>query len=100
MPVDNLVSNWAYMVMASVAWSLKAWFALMLPVNGRWKEKHEDEKSDVLRMEFKKFLNAFIRIPAQLVKTGRRIVFRLLAWNPHQHIFLRAVEALERPLLC
>ncbi len=24
-PVDNLVSNWAYMVMASLAWSLKAW---------------------------------------------------------------------------
>jgi len=26
MPVDNLVSNWAYMVMASLAWTLKAWF--------------------------------------------------------------------------
>ena len=25
MPVDDLVSNWAYMVMASLAWSLKAW---------------------------------------------------------------------------
>ena len=24
-PVDNLISNGAYMVMASVAWSLKAW---------------------------------------------------------------------------
>jgi Transposase DDE domain len=24
MPVDDLVSNWAYMVMASLAWSLKA----------------------------------------------------------------------------
>ena len=24
-PVDDLVSNWAYMVMASLAWSLKAW---------------------------------------------------------------------------
>ena len=30
-PVDNLVSNWAYMVMGSLAWSLKAWAALMLP---------------------------------------------------------------------
>ena len=26
-PVDDLVSNWAYMVMASLAWSLKAWSA-------------------------------------------------------------------------
>ena len=24
-PVDDLVSNWAYMVMGSLAWSLKAW---------------------------------------------------------------------------
>ena len=100
MPVDNLVSNWAYMVMASLAWTLKAWFALALPVKGRWKEKHQKEKSDVLRMEFKKFLLAFMRIPAQLVRTGRRIVFRLLSWNPYQHVFIRAVEALDRPLLC
>ena len=100
MPVDNLVSNWAYMVMASLAWTLKAWFALLLPQRGRWARKYAAEKSEVLRMEFKKFVNAFVRIPAQLVKTARRLVFRLLAWNPYQHVFLRAVEILNRPLLC
>ena len=26
MPVDDLVSNWAYMVMAALAWNLKAWY--------------------------------------------------------------------------
>ena len=36
LPVDNLVSNWAYMVMASLAWTLKAWEALWLPEDGRW----------------------------------------------------------------
>jgi len=76
-PVDTLVSNWAYMVMASLAWSLKAWYALSLPVSGRWREKHEAEKSAVLKMEFRTFLNEFIRLPAQIVLTGRRIVFRL-----------------------
>ena len=100
MPVDNLVSNWAYMVMASLAWTLKAWFALLLPERGRWAGKYAAEKREVLRMEFKKFVNAFVRIPAQLVKTGRRLVFRLLAWNHYQHIFMRAVETLGRPLLC
>ena len=30
-PVDNLVSNWAYMVMTALAWNLKAWLALQLP---------------------------------------------------------------------
>ena len=33
-PVDDLVSNWAYMVMASLAWSLKARAALLVPVGG------------------------------------------------------------------
>jgi len=98
MPVDNLVSNWAYMVMAALAWTLKAWFALLLPENGRWREQYTREKMEVLRMEFRTFLNAFMRVPAQVVRTGRRIVFRLLSWNPWQHVFLRGFEQLARPL--
>ena len=100
MPVDNLVSNWAYMVMASLAWTLKAWFALMLPEGGRWAEKYESEKLAVLRMEFKTFLNAFMRVPCQIVRTGRRIWYKLLSWNPWQSVFLRAVDALHSPLRC
>ena len=100
MPVDNLVSNWAYMVMASLAWTLKAWLALMLPENGRWAEKHSFEKQAVLKMEFKTFLNAFMRLPCQIVRTGRRIVYRLLGWNPWLHVFLRTVDAMYRPLRC
>ena len=99
-PVDNLESNWAYMVMSSLAWTLKAWLALLLPAKGRWKERHKAEKRAVLRMEFKTFLNAFMRVPCQIVRTGRRIVYRLLSWNPWQHVFLRAVEALRVPLRC
>ena len=83
-PVDNLVSNWAYMVMASLAWSLKAWFALWLPETGppATKKKRKAEKRQVLRMEFKGFVNSFLRMPAQIVRTGRRLVVRLLHWNP------------------
>ncbi len=50
-PVDNLTSNWAYMVMASLAWSLKAWAALLLPEQGLWQEKRVEEKRKLLRME-------------------------------------------------
>ena len=100
MPMDNLLSNWAYMVMASLAWSLKAWFALLLPERGRWRDKHHREKHAVLRMEFRTFLNAFMRIPAQLVRVGRRIVFRLLSWNPWQAVFLRGVDQLHGRLRC
>ena len=95
MPVDNLVSNWAYMVMASPAWIFKAWFALLLPEAGRWKQKHRKQKTAVLRMGFKRFVNGFMRVPCQVVRTGRRLVYRLLAWNPWQHVFLRGVDALH-----
>ncbi len=100
MPVDNLVSNWAYMVMGSLAWTLKAWFALSLPETDRWAEKHQTEKQSVLKMEFKRFLNAFMRVPCQIVRGARRVVYRLLAWNPWQHVFLRAVDGLRCPMRC
>jgi hypothetical protein len=99
-PVNGLVSNWAYMVMASLAWTLKAWFALLLPETPRWAKKHQAEKRAVVTMEFKKFVNAFIRLPCQIVRTGRRIVYRLLAYNPWQHVFFRGVTALATPLHC
>jgi hypothetical protein len=95
MPVDNLVSNWAYMVMASLAWTLKAWFALMLPEQGRWSAKYKAEKQSVLTMEFKKFRNAFIQLPCQIVRTARKVVYRLLGWNRWLSILLRGWNALR-----
>jgi hypothetical protein len=98
MPVDTLLSNWAYMVMAALAWTLKAWFALRLPETGRWATRYAAEKAAVLRMEFKAFLHAFMLIPVQVVRTSRRLVFRLLAWNPWQAVFLRGFDHLRAPL--
>jgi hypothetical protein len=100
MPVDTLLSNGAYMVMAALAWTLKAWFALLLPETGRWATRYAAEKVAVLRMEFKTFLNAFMRIPVQVVRTSRRVVFRLLAWNPWQAVLLRGIDQLHVPLQC
>jgi hypothetical protein len=100
MPVDTLLSNWAYMVMVALAWTLKAWFALRLPETGRWGSRYAAEKRTVLRMEFKAFLHAFMLIPVQVVRTSRRLVFRLLAWNPWQGVFLRGVDQLRKPLHC
>lgn len=99
-PVDNLVSNWAYMVMASLAWSLKAWSALVLPEEGRWQERHREEKGKLLRMDFGTFRSAMLHLPAQVLSTGRRIVCRLLAWNPWQHVFFRLLDQLRQPLVC
>jgi hypothetical protein len=100
MPVDNPVSNWAYMVMAALAWSLKAWSALLLPEHGRWAGKHRTEKRSLLRMEFSTFCVAMIQVPCQVARTSRRIVYRLLSWNPWQGVFLRLVERLHGRRLC
>ena len=96
-PVDNLVSNWAYMVMTALAWNLKAWWAL-------WPTRHRDagtsstrgSKQRVLRMEFKTFVNAFMRLPCQIVRTGRRLIYRVLSWNPWQPVFFRTFTQLNR----
>jgi hypothetical protein len=98
MPLDTLLSNWAYMVMAALAWTLKSWFALRLPTTGRWAIRHAAEKAAVLRMEFTAFLHAFMLMPVQVVRTSRRLIFRLLAWNPWQAVFLRGVDQLNAPL--
>lgn len=99
-PVDSLLSNWAYMVMASLAWSLKAWAALVLPETGRWQKVHQEEKRRLLRMDFGTFRAAMMNLPAQVLSAGRRIVYRLLAWNPWQDVFFRLLDQLRRPLRC
>jgi hypothetical protein len=94
-PVDNLHSNWAYMVMTALAWNLKAWCALWLPEGGRWREKHADEKHRLLRMEFKSFVNAFVRLPCQIVRAGRKLICRVLAYRPQLPVFFRLCHALR-----
>ena len=100
MPVGDLVSNWAYLVMASLAWSLKAWAALLLPEGGRWGRKYRAEKRSLLRMEFRTFCVAMMDVPCQIVRGGRRLLYRLLSWNPWQGVFLRLVERLHGRRLC
>jgi hypothetical protein len=100
MPTGELISNWAYMVMASLAWTLKAWTGLSQPVSrGRWRERDLRRRRTLVAMEFKTFLAAVMRLPCQIVKTGGRIVYRLLSWNPWTEVLLRSAQA-WRPLRC
>ena len=99
-PVDNLLSNWAWMVMSSLAWSLKAWMAMLLPTGGRWAEKHEADRRKVLGMGFRGFVESLIRVPVQVILAARQIKIRLLAWNPMQRVFLRFADLFEGPALC
>jgi hypothetical protein len=94
-PVNTLHANGAYMVMASLAWTIKAWMALSLPVWPRWRGKHEAERNRWLTMEFPTFLNEVINVPVQIVETSRRLVYRFLAWRPQLPVFFRLTKACD-----
>jgi len=91
MPVNDLLSNWAYMVMAALAWNLKAWYGLLMP--------NRERGLEVVRMEFRRFLHAIILLPCQVVRTGRRIVYRILGYNPWLRDFFATWERLQRLVL-
>ena len=88
MPVGDLVSNWAYMVMASLAWTLKAWFALMV--------RDRAQRDKLLRMEFRTFLNNIVRIPAQIIRAGHRVLFRILGYSHWTGTFLQTYDSIRR----
>jgi hypothetical protein len=87
MPVDDLMSNWAYMVMTSLAWNLKAWYGLLMP--------NRERGLELMAMEFRRFLHSVILLPAQIVRTGRRIIYRILSYNQWTKDFFAAWEWLR-----
>jgi hypothetical protein len=88
MPVHDLLSNWAYMVMSALAWNLKAWYGLLVPDRERGLE--------LVKMEFRGFLHAIVWLPAQIVRSGRRILYRILGYNAWLKDFFAAWERLRR----
>ena len=85
---DGLMSNWAYMVIAALAWNLKAWYGLVT--------LEPAARRDILRMEFKRFLVSFIQIPCQIVATGRRLVYRILTYSRHLDTFLETFDHIRQ----
>ena len=88
------------LVIASLAWSLKAWSALMIPASGQGKARHMTEKHRLLDMDFTTFQNAMIQVPAQIIRSGRKIIYRMLSWNRWQEAFFRLLDQLNQPLRC
>lgn len=88
LPVRAFDANWAYMVIGALAWNLKAWSALLLP--------RELGARALLRMEFRRFLNEIVLIPAQVLTQGRRLVFRLLAVNRWVPLLLEGTSRLKQ----
>lgn len=88
MPTDGFMSNWAYMVIAALAWNLKAWYGLMAA--------GQAIRRQIVGMEFKRFLHSFVQIPCQIVKTGRRLVYRILTYTRHLESFLATFELIKQ----
>ena len=101
-PLDSLASNGAYMAIASLAWTLKCWCGLMIRLGGRNERRAEQESARrrLLRMEFATFLNAFMQAPAQIIRTARRLVYRLLTYRPSVDLLLLTHQHIARPLRC
>jgi hypothetical protein len=91
MPVNDLLSNWAYMVMAASAWNLKAWYGLLTPDRERGLE--------LVNMEFRRFLQAIIQLPCQIVRTSRRVIYRILGYNSWLKDFFATWERLQQLVL-
>ena len=87
-PVDHLVSNWAYMVIASLAWTFKAWYGLLVP--------DARTSREVVRMEYRKFLHHFIALSCQIIKSARRIVVRVLGYTQYLECFFETYDVIRR----
>ena len=92
MPANDLISNWAYMVIATLAWNMKSWYGLLTP--------NKVLGHQIIRMEFKRFINTFINIPCVIIKTGRRIVYRFVGYNNYLKDFIKTFIKLKSLKFC
>jgi hypothetical protein len=87
MPSDGLVSNWAYAVIATLAWNLKIWLSILLP---------KRLARDLRRMEYRRFLQSVMLVPCQVLRTARQMVLRLLTYTPWADLLLSGTQFFHR----
>ncbi len=89
-PLESLASNEAYMVMASLAWTLKVWSGLAVLPAGREERREEEQavRERMLKMEFATYLNSVLLIPAKVVRGARQTLYRLLTYRPSVDLLL------------
>ncbi len=88
MPVAEFDANWAYLVISALAWNIKAWAGLVLP--------RRLGARAIVRMEFRRFLTEIVLLPAQILRSGRRLIFRLRAINRWVPLLLKGTQLLKR----
>ena len=88
MPVAEFDANWAYLVIGAIAWNIKAWAGLLLP--------KELGARALIKMAFRSFLDQVMLVPTQIVRTGRRLIFRLLEVNRWTELLLEGTHRLRK----
>lgn len=86
MPTNTLESNWTYMVIACLAWNLKAWSGLL----------HPDVRVGraILRMKFSTYVARLMHVVCQVLHQARGVILRVLntsrwarsAMELHDHV--------------
>lgn len=101
-PLDNLDSNGAYMLFASLSWTLKVWSGMLIRVKGNEPQKRvrREARSRLIKMEFWTYMNSLMLIPAQVVRTARQRVFRLLTYRPSVDLLMTMHDHVSLPLRC
>jgi hypothetical protein len=87
-PLYDLVSNWAYMVIATLAWNLKSWMAMMM--------HRKRDRREYIAMEMRRFINAIILIPAMVIRRARTITIRIISYQPCLDRMFSAWRTIER----
>lgn len=87
-PMYDLLSNWAHMVMAALAWNIKSWFAMMMHL--------KRDRNTYIRMEARRFINSIILIPCRVVRRARSIVIRIIGYQPTLDRLFSAWQTIER----
>ncbi len=88
LPVHDLVSNWACMVMAALAWNLKSWFAMMM--------HHKADRRKYVAMEFRRFVAEMISLPCRVIRRARRTTLRIIGWQPTTDRLFSVWNTIER----
>lgn len=87
-PLYDLVSNWAYMVIAALAWNIKSWHAMML--------HFKTDRRAYIAMELRRFTVQLIAIPAMVIRRARAITIRIIGYQPSLDRLFSAWHTIER----
>lgn len=101
-PLDTLESNGAYMLFASLVGTFKLWSGMMIRVTGNAHQKRvrRDARNQIIKMEYWTFLNSLILLPAQIVRSARKRIFRLLTYRPSVDLLFKVHDHIQLPLRC